>query len=109
MPSNITRGNVEGLLAVSIRITPTAVSAWTSAEQSFTVQGLLVTDIVIRATMPAAGAGISIFNVRVKAMNTVAITFANVTSASHSPAPGTYILILGRLSDSALLKTAYFS
>ena len=75
-------------------LTPVAVAANTSAEQTFTVSGLLGSgfDVVI-VNGPAPTAGTGIVNVRVSADNTLAITFANFTAGSLTPAAGNYNLV----------------
>lgn len=70
-------------------LTPAAVAAATSAEQTFAVAGLLTTDrVVVNGPAPTAGTGI--VGVRVSAADTLAITFANFTAGALTPAAGTY-------------------
>lgn len=73
-------------------LTPSSVAAATTAEQTFTVNGLAVGDKVI-VNGPAPTAGTGIVNARVSAANTLAITFANVTAEALTPAAGTYTVI----------------
>ena len=65
-------------------LSPAAVGAATTAEQTFTVTGLAVGDVVF-VNKPSAQAGLGIVGARVSAANTLAITFANVTVASITP------------------------
>lgn len=70
----------------SITISPTAVSANTTAEQTFTCTGLvLATDKIIGVSKPTAQAGLGIVGWRCSADNTVAITFSNNTGGSITP------------------------
>ncbi len=73
-------------------LTPTSVAAATTAEQTFTVNGLTTTDkVIVNGPTPTAGTGI--VNARVSAANTLAITFINTTEAAATPATGTYTII----------------
>jgi hypothetical protein len=78
-------------------LSPAAVAANTTAEQTFTVTGLAVGDVVIAVNKPTAQAGLSIAGYRVSAVNTLAITFGNHTGASITPTAGqTYELLVWR-------------
>lgn len=66
-------------------LSPAAVAANTTAEQTFTVTGLAVGDIAIRPNKPTAQAGLGIVGVRVSAANTLAITFSNNTASPITP------------------------
>lgn len=73
-------------------LTSTSVAAATTAEQTFTVNGLTTTDkVIVNGPTPTAGTGI--VNARVSAANTLAITFINTTEAAATPATGTYTII----------------
>lgn len=65
-------------------ISPSAVTKFTSAEQTFTVTGLLTTDAVV-VNKPTSQAGLGVAGARVTALNTLGITFINATSASITP------------------------
>ena len=69
-------------------LAPSSVAADTSAEQTFTVAGLLTTDVVSVSGPSTAGIGIA--GARVSAANTLAITFTNSTAAAVVPTAGTY-------------------
>ena len=66
-----------------------SVSANTTAEQTFAVQGLS-TDMVVFVNKPALNAGLGVCNARVSAANTLAITFNNNTGGAIDPAAETY-------------------
>lgn len=72
-------------------LTPSAVSANTSAEQTFSVPGLVVGDIVT-VNPPSNVAGLALTHARVSAADTLAITWANVTAGSLTPPSGTYLV-----------------
>lgn len=69
--------------AVTATLTPSAVTAAATAEQTFTVTGLKTTDSVV-VTKPAAQAVIGIAGARVSAADTLAITFINPTATTQT-------------------------
>ena len=100
MPS---RGNILYSWAVALTLTPSSVAQNTTAEQSFTVNGLLLSDFVdvyyfgTNVSTPAGQtAGIGIVNNRVSAANTLQIGFVNSTGGSLTPAAGIYYLLITR-------------
>mgnify|MGYP001585292878 CR=1 FL=1 len=66
-------------------LSPAAVAANTTAEQTFTVTGLAATEVPLAVVKPTAQAGLGIVGWRVSAANTLAITFVNATAASITP------------------------
>jgi hypothetical protein len=78
-------GNIALDILMQSALTPSAVSANTSAEQTFTVTGLAVGDVVTGVNKPTTQAGIGIVGYRISAANTLAITFANFTAGSITP------------------------
>lgn len=86
-PSTISRGNVAGHWVLAVTLTPASVANATSAEQTFSVQGLLLGDHVT-VNKPTAQAGLGIAGQRVSANNVLAITFGNFTSATITPTAG---------------------
>ena len=84
MATDIPRGQVRGIDLLEVTLSPATVATTTSAEQTFTVQGLLLHDWVY-VNKPTNQAGLVIANARVSAANTLAITFANVTSGTLTP------------------------
>lgn len=79
-------GNLQAEYLLSIPLTPAAVGANTTAEQSFTVNGILPGDF-IEVNKPTVQAGLGIINTRA-ALNTLYIGFANTTGASITPTAG---------------------
>jgi hypothetical protein len=108
MPANITRGNIEGLIAVTINIVPVLVPPKGSTEQVFYVKWMLKTDIPITLIMPSFIAGIGINSLSAPANNFLRVIFTNVTSSSVVPPAGNYILVLGRPSNASSLPTVSF-
>ena len=66
-------------------LSPVAVAANTSAEQTFTVTGLATNDKILFINKPTAQAGLAIVGYRVSAANTLAITFGNFTASPITP------------------------
>lgn len=81
-----------------ITLSPALVAANTTAEQTFTCTGLVLsTDTVIGVSKPTAQAGLGIVGWRVSADNTVAITFSNNTGSGITPtASQTYTVFAHR-------------
>jgi hypothetical protein len=86
-------GNIPKQSVLSVTLSPALVNANTTAEQTFTVNGLLVGDMAV-VTKPTAQAGLGIVGSRVSAANTLAITFSNNTGASITPTASEVYLVL---------------
>jgi hypothetical protein len=82
--SDIPRGNVANIFILQATLSPSSVATITTAEQTFTVNGLLVGDIV-QVVKPTAQAGLAVTGARVSALNTLAITFVNPTAGPIVP------------------------
>ena len=91
--------NEDRFALVNVALAPSSVAANTAAEQTFTVNGLRVTDYV-QATKPSAQAGLSLGNTRVSAANTLAITFDNNTASPIVPTAETYQVFVYRAEKS---------
>ena len=82
----IPEGNCQQIHIMKATLSPAAVSANTSAEQTFTLPGVkLATDTILNVVKPTAQAGLGIVGMRVSADNTVGITFMNNTGAGITP------------------------
>jgi len=89
-------GNLVKQSVISVTLTPAAIVLNTTAEQTFTVNGLLPGDMVL-VNKPTTQAGLGIVGSRVSAANTLAITFSNVTGSSITPtAAQTYLVLVSR-------------
>lgn len=84
MSSMIPFGNLRGMAAVALPLSPAAVAANTVAAQTFTVSGVLPTDFV-QISKPSTQAGLGIANVRASAKDQIEIAFINATAASITP------------------------
>lgn len=75
----------------STSINPASVAANTTAEQTFTVTGVLAGDIIY-VNKPTATAGLGIVNCRASAADTIGITFSNNTGAPIDAGAETYLV-----------------
>lgn len=74
-------------------LSPAAVAANTTAEQLFTVTGLVVGQTLVSVNKPTAQAGLGIVGWRVSAANQIGIVFSNNTGAPITPtATETYLI-----------------
>lgn len=90
--SAVTTGTpISKIVIYSPSLTPTSIAANISAEQDFTVAGLTTADKVSVNGPPTEGT--RILSVRVKAANTLSITFSNFTTRALTPARGVYNII----------------
>jgi hypothetical protein len=79
------------LLNYSQSLAPVSVAANTTAEQTFTVTGL-VAGTPVWVNKPSPTGGLGVVGVRVSAANTLAITYGNVTAAAIVPPTETYLI-----------------
>jgi hypothetical protein len=93
--SDIAVGNAQLLMLLQAALTPSIVNTITAPEQTFTVRGLLVGDIVF-VNKPSAQAGLGIAGARVTAADTLGITFVNPTAGNITPTAETYIILVIR-------------
>lgn len=96
-----TSGTALGQIAVfSASLTPSSVSANTSAEEEYTVTGVSLSplDKVFIGSMPAPTAGTVVGGVRVSNTNKISINWGNLTGSGKIPAAGTYIFVAVRSS-----------
>ena len=93
----LARGNILNSYMFAPSLTPAAVAVSTSAEQSFTVPGLLPGDQVAEISFASTQtAGIIISQARVPSVNTLTIQFANCAAAAATPASGLYTINVNR-------------
>lgn len=98
MPSTtLARGNAISTFYVAPSITPSAVAANTTAAQTFSLPGLLTTDIISTAGYTAnQTTGIFVVECDCLTANTLTIQFGNITASSATPASGIYELQIVR-------------
>lgn len=96
MSTGITMGNVYGSYIVAATLSPASVAANTTAEQTFTVPGVRLNDVVF-VNKPTAQAGLGIVGTRVSAADQIAITFSNNTASPIVPtASQSYLVYVNR-------------
>lgn len=79
------------LVLYSQLLAPTSVAANTTAEQTFTVTGLLA-NTVAWVNKPSATPGLGIAGVRISAASTLAINYINSTGSAIVPPTETYVV-----------------
>lgn len=84
------------LFKLTPTLTPASVGAATVAEQTFTVTGVQLGDVVA-LNHPSITAGVGPISVRVSALNQIAIAFVNPTAGALTPAAGVYSLSVTRI------------
>ena len=94
-------GNLVKQSVISVTLSPAEVAANTSAEQTFTVNGLRAGDFV-SVNKPTAQAGLGIVGSRVSAANTLAVTFGNFTASGITPTAAQVYLVLVARKDSTI-------
>jgi hypothetical protein len=94
-------GNITKQSVISVTLSPVAVAINTTAEQTFTVNGLQTGDHVV-VNKPTTQAGLGIVGSRVSAANTLAITFSNNTAGSITPTAAQVYKVLVSRPDSTL-------
>lgn len=72
-------------------LTPVSVAANTSAEQTFTVSGLVSGNAVVMSP-PSTVTGLAVTQVRISATNTLAVTYTNVTANAIVPPAGVNVV-----------------
>lgn len=96
-PQLLAYGNLQGTVLLQVSLTPASVGAATSAEQTFTVPGLLIGDQVSALELLAAWTSLtSVVNCRVSANNTLAVSFQNQTAGALVPPAGLFQLEINR-------------
>ena len=96
--TTVTRGNVRETFVIGPSLSPTSVSAYTSAVQTFSVPGLLTTDLVETiGAVATQTAGILPGESDCYTNGVLSIQFLNVTNASATPAQGVYAIKVTRV------------
>lgn len=83
-PTGISEGNIKGQWVVSLTLSPGSVAPNTTAEQTFTLTGVQLGDMV-DISKPTTQGGLGIVNTRVSAANVLAIAFGNLTGSTITP------------------------
>ena len=106
--TTVTRGNLRESFLIAPSITPAALSAAvTTSVQTFTVPGLLTTDIInpigFQGTQTT---GLFIAEVDCLTNNILSVTFGNLLGTAITPAAGTYNFQVLRSEGPAPLNAA---
>lgn len=100
---DLCRGNLQSTIVLSVTLTPVAIATITSAEQTFSVPGLLAGDQISGVSLQAAWTVlVDIVNFRAVSNNTLGISFQNNTAGSLTPPAGTYLIEVNRPSNTPL-------
>lgn len=91
-------GRVNSQIGVyTVTVDPGSVTA-TSAETDVTIAGVKVGDVVLAVNKPTLTAALGVVNARVKAANTVAVTFLAAGVGAVDGASETYTFVIAHLS-----------
>lgn len=95
-PQILSFGNIQSSFILTIALTPAATATVTTLEQTFTVPGLQVGDILTISPQFALTTLVTIENARVSAPNTLAIAFNNSTAGSLTYQAGSFAIEVNR-------------
>ena len=94
----VARGNVMASFVIYAALTPVAVAANSTVEQSFTIPGLQSNDQVSAMSLTGAyTVNVDVTNIRVSAPNTMTVAYTNGTGAPVTPTAGNYVIEINRL------------
>lgn len=95
-PSDIARGNIQLTMLLNLTISPALVALSATAQQTFTLQGLQLGDVVT-VVKPTTQVGLATGAARVTAVNTIGIDFINSSVGNITPTAGeTYLVEVNR-------------
>jgi hypothetical protein len=93
----VTYGNISSTFLVKVTLTPTSVTTNTTAQQTFTVNGLQLGDQISDVSLQGAWTvAVTLTNAWVSAANTLAVSYYNGTAGTLSPPSGTYYIEVNR-------------
>ena len=100
-PTTIARGNIITTIVLQVNLTPVSVAANTTAEQSFTIQGLLAGDQISAFILQSAypNSDVSPVNLRCAANNTLTVAYQNGTAGVLTPPSGNYYVEINRIEN----------
>lgn len=99
--STLARGNVLNNFVLQVALTPVAVAANTTAEQNFTVPGLVSGDQISAINYLGAfpNTDVSPVNMRCGAANTLTIAYQNGSAGTLTPPSGNYYIEVNRIEN----------
>lgn len=95
MGTGILNGNVAGMFVVSVAFDMADVLTITTSEQDVTVPGVKIGDMAF-VNKPSLTAGLGIAGCRVKAADTISITYVNPTAGTLNAASENYTFLVIR-------------
>lgn len=104
-PQLVTYGNVQSTWVLTVTLAPAQTAIGTTAEQTFTINGLQLGDEVSVAANFAYTSQVTIANSRVSAANTIAIAFANTTAGALTAPTGSYNVEVNRKDPSFVMTS----
>jgi hypothetical protein len=105
--TTVTRGNSHETFYITPTLTPSSVSANTTAAQNFTVPGLQVGDFVnCWGLVGSQATGIVAVEADVNSANVLTIQFGNITGSTVTPTAGQYLIEVVRLEGPAPVNAA---
>jgi hypothetical protein len=90
---DLVRRSTLDIRLVNFTFDPASIAANTTVEQTTTITGLKVDDIVLRVIKPSHTAGVAVNDGRVTAIDTLGIVFLNVTGGAINPSSEDYTVI----------------
>jgi len=89
--TTVARGNAHETFYIAPSITPSAVSATSTSNQTFSVPGLLTTDLIlVQGYISNQISGVFIVEADCLTNNVLTVQFGNFTSSSVTPNAGVY-------------------
>ena len=89
--TTVTRGNSHETFYIAPTLTPSAVSAQTTSNQTFNVPGLQTTDIIVpQGYIANQTSGVFIVEADCLTAGVLTVQFGNFTAGSVTPAAGQY-------------------
>ena len=95
----MSRLNLDKTAYFTVTLSPAAVAATTTAQQTFTVNGLKTTDFITECSKPTVQAGLAVASASVTAANQLGIVFVNVTGGAITPTASEVYTVYAIRSD----------
>jgi hypothetical protein len=105
--TTVTRGNSHETFYIGPSLTPTAVSAQSTSNQTFSVPGLLTTDIIVpQGYITNQISGVFIVEADCLTAGVLTVQFGNFTAGSVTPSAGVYEFQIVRLEGPTPVNAA---
>ena len=95
-PQIVTFGNIQSSFILTVNLTFAATATVTTLEQTFTVPGIQLGDVMTISPQFAVTTLLTLENIRASAPNTVAIAVNNSTAGSLTYPAGVYAIEVNR-------------